>query len=241
MYQVYFRESRMPAGDQCIVDQEGLVCWWDDSAGWQPDEDQSRFHIIEQPRDPMWLATLAFIVIVAIVCSVVVTYGFGQYKISAVEARLNFVEQDLADTLTENYYLEADIERLERIVSDVFNAEFTKETTVYSKIVTATAYTAREQETNGKPWITANSRPSRVGAIAVSRDLEQLGIRLNDLVVIKDMGLFRVEDRTGEFKRKNTSNPVPVTNTIDVLHAHPKAAKIFGTGPVEIIWLGKDG
>ena len=156
-----------------------------------------------------------------------------------IEAELVTVEEDLSDTLTKNYYLKAHVERLERIVSDVFNTEFTKEMTVYSKIVTATAYTAREEECNDEPEKTSSGRPSRVGGIGVSRDLEALGINIGDLVVIKEMGLFRVEDRTATYKRKNTDNPVPITNTVDILHANLEAARIFGTGPVEIIWLGE--
>lgn len=180
-----------------------------------------------------WLICYAALSLFLVVIILVITTGYSKLKVEVLNVKL-----DLSDTLSKNYYLKADIDRLERIVSDVFNTEFTKETTVYSKTVTATAYTAREQECNSEPWITASGRPSRVGAIAVSRDLQALGIRKGDLVVIKGMGLFKVEDLTGREKHKNTSQPVPIVNTIDILHAHVKAAEIFGTGSVEIIWLG---
>jgi hypothetical protein len=130
---------------------------------------------------------------------------------SKLKAEMVTVKADLSSTLSENYYLGADIDRLEQIISDAFDSEFTTQTTVYSKTVTATA---------------------------VSRDLQVLGIRKGDMVIVKGMGLFKVEDLTGFEKRKNTAQPVPIVNTIDILHAHVKAAEIFGTGPVEIIWLG---
>ena len=95
--------------------------------------------------------------------------------------------------------------------------------------VHATAYTAREEECNSQPWVTASGTPSRVGVIAVSRDIEQIGIKLGDLVIIKGMGLFRVEDRMN--KRW--------TNRIDILHANLKAARRFAKREVEIMWVGR--
>lgn len=193
--------------------------------------------VVEQKRlDKLFITNIILCIVMVILTVMLITAIVTSFNL---KQDLTTVKDDLSDTLSENYYLNADVARLERIVSDVFNTDFTKETTVYHKIVTATAYTAREEECNDEPEITASGRPSRIGGIAVSRDLEALGINIGDLVVIKNMGLFKVEDRTAEMKRKNTSNPVPVVNTIDILHANVKAAKIFGTGTIEIIWLGE--
>ncbi len=63
--------------------------------------------------------------------------------------------------------------------------------------------------------------------IAVSRDLESIGVQLGDFVIIKGMGLFRVEDRMNKrWKRR-----------IDILHGNPEAARIFAKREVEIMWL----
>lgn len=32
--------------DTYIVNPSGKVCWWDESQGWEPDEDQDRWEII---------------------------------------------------------------------------------------------------------------------------------------------------------------------------------------------------
>jgi 3D (Asp-Asp-Asp) domain-containing protein len=145
------------------------------------------------------------------------------------------VEQKI-DTLKEIIAFQATLiedqtqvnKKLRFFLSEAFDTEYVSQP-VYTKKVTATAYTAREAETNSEPWITANGRPSRVGGLAVSRDLEVLGINLGDMVVIKGMGLFRVEDRMN--KR--------FTNRIDILHANLKAARIFAKQELEIMWIGK--
>ncbi len=95
--------------------------------------------------------------------------------------------------------------------------------------VTATAYTARKEECNAEPWITASGTPSRVGVIAVSRDLETLGIGMGDMVIIKGMGLFRVEDRMNR----------RWTRRVDILHANLRAAKLFAKRKIEIMWFDK--
>ena len=32
--------------DQCIVTQDGLVAWWDQSQGWCVDEDQEQYKVV---------------------------------------------------------------------------------------------------------------------------------------------------------------------------------------------------
>jgi len=120
------------------------------------------------------------------------------------------------------------IAQLETILSHALGQEYPGQTFT-SMTVTATAYTAREEECNSEPWITASGTPARVGVIAVSRDMEKRGIRLGDLVIIKGMGLFRVEDRMN--KRWS--------NRIDILHANLKAARQFAKRQVEIMWINE--
>ncbi len=118
------------------------------------------------------------------------------------------------------------IAQLEGVISHALGQEYRGQP-FNTLAVTATAYTAREEECNSQPWITASGTPSRVGVIAVSRDMEKLGIRLGDLVIIKGMGLFRVEDRMNKRWSKR----------VDILHANLKAARKFAKRKVEIMWL----
>jgi len=120
----------------------------------------------------------------------------------------------------------AKIEQLKQIVSQALAQEYIDQP-LESMQVTATAYSARKEECNAQPWITASGTPSRVGVVAVSRDLEELGVQLGDFVIIKGMGLFRVEDRMNKRWKKR----------IDILHANVEAARIFSKRKVEIMWL----
>jgi len=120
----------------------------------------------------------------------------------------------------------ATISRLKDVLSDAINQEYADQPFSTLK-VTATAYSAREEECNAQPWITASGTPSRVGVIAVSRDLESIGVQLGDFVIVKGMGLFRVEDRMNKRWRKR----------IDILHGNPEAARRFAKREVEIMWL----
>ena len=44
-YEVVDRKTGQVLAD-CVVTQAGLVAWWDDTAGWREDEDQSRFEVL---------------------------------------------------------------------------------------------------------------------------------------------------------------------------------------------------
>jgi len=120
----------------------------------------------------------------------------------------------------------AKIDQLKQIVSQAMLQEYSDQPLETLK-VTATAYSARKEECNAQPWITASGTPSRVGVVAVSRDLEELGVQLGDFVIIKGMGLFRVEDRMNKRWRKR----------VDILHANVEAARRFAKRNVEIMWL----
>jgi 3D (Asp-Asp-Asp) domain-containing protein len=130
------------------------------------------------------------------------------------------VQQNIIDSQSQT------IDQLEGVLSQALGQEYRGQP-FNTMSVTATAYTAREEECNSQPWITASGTPSRVGVIAVSRDMEKLGVRLGDLVIIKGMGLFRVEDRMNKRWSKR----------VDILHANLKAAKKFAKRKVEIMWL----
>lgn len=131
------------------------------------------------------------------------------------------------------------ITRQDALIKAAFGQSLTPTTSILSKEVTLTAYTARPEETNANPHVTAFNSPTRIGIIAVSRDLEALGLVAGTRVLIEPYGLFQVDDRTSTHKRKNTSNPIPIRNTIDILHANLAAARKFGIQTATIKWLSK--
>ena len=111
---------------------------------------------------------------------------------------------------------------LETILGEVPN-------TSYSTPVTVTAYTASEDETNNEPWFTADMSLSRVGMLAVSRDLlRDLNLKLGDEVVLGGYGVFKIRDKMN--KR--------FTRRVDILFAHKKAALLFGKEEnVKMTWF----
>lgn len=135
------------------------------------------------------------------------------------------------------------ITKQNELLSYAIGQQVNSGTTIYSRIVTLTAYSARKEECNNHPEITANHTPSRVGQVAVSPDLEALGLTVGTRIIITGLGtfdingVFPVDDRTSTHKRKNTRHPVPITNTIDILHANPAAAKLFGVHTARVIWF----
>lgn len=102
---------------------------------------------------------------------------------------------------------------------------------LFSTPVTITAYSARKEECNNDPHVTASGRPSRVGMLAISRDLrDELGIHFGQTVWLKGLGQFKVCDlMNARFKRR-----------VDILHATAEAAKKFGSREGTIMWFGKD-
>lgn len=130
--------------------------------------------------------------------------------------------------IKERDYLEK-LEKSQFILSTIFGDNVLDKPVLSTK-VTATAYSARKEECDATPWFTASMTLSRVGVIAVSRDLEkEFGLSMGDFVFIPDYGLFRIEDRM---------NP-RWTKRIDILHANKEAARRFGKRELEIIWIGK--
>jgi len=62
--------------------------------------------------------------------------------------------------------------------------------------VEVTAYTARPEETDDTPTITASGQQVRLGIVALSRDLEhEFGLQFGDMVEIEGLGVFEFQDR----------------------------------------------
>ena len=99
---------------------------------------------------------------------------------------------------------------------------------MFSIPVEVTAYTASPDETNGEPWLTADMTPSRIGLLAVSRDLlDDVGLTYGQLVILEGLGVFKVRDTMNKrFSRR-----------VDILMAHKKAARLFGKHTTNLIWV----
>ncbi|RLG18751.1 hypothetical protein DRN75_00870 [Nanoarchaeota archaeon] len=122
-------------------------------------------------------------------------------------------------------YMKIQDTQARELLSKVFNRDMSNFQTA-TMDVTLTAYSATVAETNNRPEVTAYMVPSRIGIVAVSRDLEAV-FSPGELILLPNYGLFKIQDRMSTHKHKGT-NPVPITNTIDILHATPKAARLFG-------------
>ena len=116
-------------------------------------------------------------------------------------------------------------DRAVNLLSQIMGQDCT-DITIFETTVTATAYTAVAEECDSTPEVTANMTPSRIGLLALSRDLLQ-SIPLGSRVIIPELGVFVACDKMN--KRFKTS--------IDILHANKKAAKLFGKKKVTLIWL----
>ena len=102
------------------------------------------------------------------------------------------------------------------LLSEVFDRDMIS-FTVASTRVTVTAYSATEAETDSTPETTADMTSSRIGLLAVSRDMLDY-LDYGQVVVLPSLGVFRVSDTMA--KR--------FTRRVDILHSSAKAARIFG-------------
>ena len=111
-----------------------------------------------------------------------------------------------------------------RLISRIFNLdEVPERITSLSMRVTVSAYTARAEECDITPEVTADMTPSRVGVLAVSPDMLREGrVSYGDTVALIDDGEF-----LGVFVIHDTMNR-RYTNRVDILHGNVRAALLFG-------------
>ena len=95
------------------------------------------------------------------------------------------------------------------------------------RVVRATAYNAAENQTDSTPTICAWGDKVRPGIIAVSRDLESLGLTRGQEVLVEGFGKRIVMDRM--HKRK--------TNQIDIFMESYYDAIQFGVQELKISWV----
>ena len=103
-----------------------------------------------------------------------------------------------------------------KLLSKVFQRDMTAYS-LASTTVTITAYSAREAETDDSPHLTADMSYSRIGLLAVSRDMLAY-LDYGQIVLLPNYGLFRVSDTMA--KR--------FTHRVDILHSSPRSARLFG-------------
>lgn len=97
------------------------------------------------------------------------------------------------------------------------------------RVVTATAYNSVPGQTDDTPWLAAWNNKLKPGqkVIAVSRDLEKLGLTNGAKVEIEGLGVFTVRDRMNKRWR----------NKIDIwMESDVKAARKFGAKKLKILW-----
>jgi len=95
------------------------------------------------------------------------------------------------------------------------------------RVVKVTAYSARSEETDSTPFITAYNTKVRPGIIAVSRDLFSKGWTFGKKVYIKSLGVFTIEDLMAKRKK----------NQIDVFIPETAKAVSFGRRNLEAYLL----
>ena len=111
-----------------------------------------------------------------------------------------------------------------RLISRIFNLDSVPERiTSLSMRVTVSAYTARAEECDTTPEVTADMTPSRIGLLAVSPDMISDGhVTYGDTVALIDSGEF-----LGVFVIHDTMNR-RYTHRVDILHGNVRAALLFG-------------
>lgn len=92
--------------------------------------------------------------------------------------------------------------------------------------VLATAYHADPAQTDDTPTICAWGDEVRPRTIAVSRDLERLGLTRGKIVFVEGLGRFTVLDRMHERKRRQ----------IDIFMENHREAREFGVQRLTIRW-----
>jgi 3D (Asp-Asp-Asp) domain-containing protein len=149
----------------------------------------------------------------------------------AQQASLNAVSNDLNDSKARIAELEQALgeeQESGELVRNIALANHRKIQKLDRKrVVTVTAYSPREGETDDTPFITASNAKVREGIVAVSRDLFDKGWVFGKKVYIKGMGVFTIEDLMARRKR----------NQIDIFMYDTDNAIAFGRKKMEAYLL----
>jgi 3D (Asp-Asp-Asp) domain-containing protein len=116
-------------------------------------------------------------------------------------------------------------EELETLVAANYKP-LKKQSTKVSRVVRATAYNAVPEQTDSTPEICAWGDRIKPGIIAISRDLERIGLTRGKVVHIEGIGKRVVMDRMHHRKR----------NQIDLYMENYEDAVRFGVKELTISW-----
>ncbi len=139
-------------------------------------------------------------------------------KLRITESKLNQVSSELTSSRNSD-------KAARELLSIIFQRDMT-DYTMASTHVTVTAYSATQNETDNSPELTANMTPSRIGLLAVSRDL-LLSLSYGQIVILDGYGVFKVSD---------TMNS-RFTSRVDILHSSAKSARLFGKKSSTLRWV----
>jgi len=172
-------------------------------------------------QDINYVLVLTILILAA--CTLVLNSRLGHIQSAlAIASSRNTVCNEALATIRN------DLARANDLLTSAFGHEVPVSFEMNHLDVTATAYTAREEECDSTPWVTADGTPSRVGVLAVSRDLlAKYGLRMGQRVIVEGFGLFEIRDKMN----------ARYTKRIDLLHANLKAAKRFSPRSVRLTWI----
>jgi len=147
-------------------------------------------------------------------------------KLTDTEKALALSEAMLSTAVENAQQISYENNSARELLSIIFQQDMTSYT-MASTHVTVTAYSARSAETDSSPELTADMTPSRIGLLAVSRDLLDAGLSYGQIVVLDGYGVFRISDTMN--KR--------FTSRVDILHSSAKSAKLFGKQSSSLRWV----
>jgi len=127
------------------------------------------------------------------------------------------------------------IEEFKRLIESRPNIQLDYETArikwkpksiIYTRLVRVTAYNADQRQTDSTPFTAAWGDRVRPGMIAVSRDLEKIGLTRGKLIHVDGFGYGKILDRMHKRKR----------NQIDIFMENNEDAVNFGVRNLTIWW-----
>lgn len=158
--------------------------------------------------------------------------------VMAIPFGVVWVDSKMPTRQTNTQQLQADRDKAYRLIEKVFRVGTIESLTYAATPVTVSAYTARAGECDSTPEVTADMTPSRIGLLAVSRDLRtEIGLQFGDVVLLADgsdvLGVFQIRDVMNKRYRRR----------VDILHGNVEAARLFGVREnVTLTWIiGKRG
>ena len=180
----------------------------------------SNFREVDMNKKLLAFAITMTIISVLLTCAL--SKQYLQYALLKHELQNEkFEKQDLFGKLIESNYKQ-------QVQANKYLA--TNRLLKNSTSLTVTAYTARPEECNDEPWVSAWGNETLHNQLAISRDLEKVGWQRGDKILFNDLGIVltigdRMNSRWGE--------------RVDVLMHDKELADKFGIGKMYATNLSK--